>query len=63
LEDDAPDDFRDLRDDGVAECCELGLNQSSGNPMSHATHIGFRFPRPPETIPSVIPTERGSELC
>ena len=36
---DAPNDFRDLRDDGVAE--SFKAVHSSGNPMSHSTHVGF----------------------
>ena len=35
-------DFRDLRDDGVAEGSKAV--HPSGNPMSHSTHVGFRQP-------------------
>lgn len=39
---DVPDDFRDLRHDGVAE----GSNavHSAGNPMNHSHHVGFSPP-------------------
>ena len=42
FEDDSPDDFRDLRDDGVAEGSKTV--HPSGNPMSHSTHVGFNEP-------------------
>ena len=50
------DDFRDLRDDGVAEGGKAV--HSGGNPISHSTHVGFRFPPSPSasaTWPSRCP--------
>ena len=44
LEEDAADDFRDLRDDGVAEGGQGSVNQSRGKPISQATHVGFSCP-------------------
>src|SRR6185312_8994833 len=37
-----PDDFRDLRDDGVAE--RVQLVHPAGIPINHSTHRGFRRP-------------------
>lgn len=38
----APDDFRDLRDEGVTEGGKAV--HSGGNPISHSTHVGFNAP-------------------
>jgi len=35
----SPDDFRDLRHDGVSEA--LNSVHPRGNPISHSTHVGF----------------------
>jgi hypothetical protein len=42
FEDGPPDDFNDLRYDGVAEASQAV--HPSGNPMSHSTHVGFSEP-------------------
>src|SRR4051812_8020339 len=42
LHDRPADDFDDLRDDGIAEGSKAV--HSSGNPMSHSTHVGFNEP-------------------
>jgi len=42
LQDGAADDFRDLRDNGVAEGSKAV--HPRGNPMSHSTHVGFSEP-------------------
>jgi hypothetical protein len=48
FEDHFPDDLRALRDDRISERAEGGAsipsNQSTGNPINHATHRGFRCP-------------------
>src|SRR6201993_2628277 len=44
-QDRAADQFRDLRDDRVAE--PFKAVHPSGNPMSHSTHVGFSDPRMP----------------
>ena len=50
LHDCSPDDFRDLRDDGVAEGSKAV--HSAGYPMSHSTHVGFNPPLPSGVTPS-----------
>ena len=45
----APNQFRDLRNYGVSECCKSVC--PIGNPISHSTHAGFSFP------PSIAITE------
>jgi hypothetical protein len=42
FDDRPPDDFDDLRDDGVSESPKSV--HPSGNPMSHSTHVGFNAP-------------------
>lgn len=44
FEDRAPDEFRDLGDDGVSEGSKFRLNHDIGNIINHSTHRGFRTP-------------------
>ena len=56
FEDGPPDDFRDLRDDGVSEGSKTV--HPRGNPISHSTHIGFNAPVSPamvKALPKVNP--------
>ena len=50
----AADDFRDLRNDAIAEASKAV--HSAGNPISHSTHVGFNAP------PAIRSTASGNVL-
>lgn len=55
----SPDDFDDLRDDGVSEGSKAV--HPGGNPISHSTHVGFNVP--PATQGSVLPIVMASRFA